>query len=97
MTDFLTEDFLLQTETARSLYHEHAAKMPIYDYHCHIPPQQIAEDKQFENLTQIWLYGDHQKSLIRPSGIAAAVLVTCSLRQSNALTHIKPGAQGTLP
>src|SRR5512135_3692816 len=59
--DFLTEDFLLTNETARYLYHEHAAKMPIYDYHCHVPPQQVADDKCFDNLTQIWLYGDHYK------------------------------------
>jgi glucuronate isomerase len=56
---FLTEDFLLQTETARRLYHDHAAKMPIYDYHCHLPVQKIASDHQFENLTQAWLHGDH--------------------------------------
>ena len=47
---FLTEDFLLQTKTARTLYHEHAANMPIYDYHCHLPAQQIAADHRFENL-----------------------------------------------
>ena len=59
--NFLSEDFLLQTKTAKILYHEHANKMPIYDYHCHIPVSQIADDKQFDNLTQIWLYGDHYK------------------------------------
>jgi glucuronate isomerase len=59
--DFLTEDFLLSSDTARYLYHQHAAKMPIYDYHCHISPQQVAEDKQFDNITQVWLYGDHYK------------------------------------
>jgi glucuronate isomerase len=68
--DFLTEDFLLQTKTAKQLYHEHAAKMPIYDYHCHLSPQEIAEDKQFENLTQIWLYGDHYKwRAMRANGV----------------------------
>ena len=70
MVDFLTEDFLLQTKTARLLYHNHAAKMPIYDYHCHIQPQQIADDKRFENLTQIWLYGDHYKwRAMRTNGV----------------------------
>jgi glucuronate isomerase len=68
---FLTEDFLLQTETARFLYHEHAEKMPIYDYHCHLRADQIAADHQFDNLTQIWLYGDHYKwRAMRANGIA---------------------------
>ncbi|MCK5269627.1 MAG: glucuronate isomerase [Sedimentisphaerales bacterium] len=58
---FITKNFLLQTETAKKLYHQHAAKMPIYDYHCHLPPADIADDKRYENLTQIWLYGDHYK------------------------------------
>ena len=57
----MDEDFLLQTNTAKELYHNYAAKMPIFDYHCHINPQDIAEDKQFENITQVWLYGDHYK------------------------------------
>ena len=61
MKKFMDKDFLLQTETAKDLYHNHAAKMPIFDYHCHINPQEIADDKQFENITQIWLYGDHYK------------------------------------
>jgi len=58
---FLTEDFLLQNKTARALYHEHAARMPIYDYHCHLPVHQIAADHRFEDLTQAWLAGDHYK------------------------------------
>ena len=61
MKAFLNEDFLLQSPTAQTLYHDFAAKMPIIDYHNHLVPQQIAEDKQFENITQIWLYGDHYK------------------------------------
>jgi glucuronate isomerase len=61
MKKFMDKDFLLHTETAKELYHNHAAKMPIFDYHCHINPKEIAEDKQFENITQIWLYGDHYK------------------------------------
>jgi glucuronate isomerase len=64
------EDFLLQNETARRLYHDHAAKMPIYDYHCHLPPAQIAQNRQFENLTQIWLAGDHYKwRAMRTNGV----------------------------
>lgn len=69
-SQFLSEDFLLQTETARRLYHDHAAKMPIYDYHCHLPTHQIASDHQFENLTQAWLSGDHYKwRAMRTNGV----------------------------
>lgn len=68
---FLTEDFLLQTKTARVLYHDHATRMPIYDYHCHLPAHQIASDHRFENLTQAWLYGDHYKwRAMRANGVA---------------------------
>ncbi|CAG5012547.1 Uronate isomerase [Dyadobacter sp. CECT 9275] len=67
---FVDEDFLLRSETARILYHDYAKEMPIIDYHCHLPPDQIAADKQFENLTQIWLYGDHYKwRAMRANGI----------------------------
>ncbi|SEI85682.1 glucuronate isomerase [Dyadobacter sp. SG02] len=67
---FISEDFLLRSETARILYHDYAKEMPIIDYHCHLPPDQIAEDKQFDNLTQIWLYGDHYKwRAMRANGI----------------------------
>jgi glucuronate isomerase len=70
MKQFLDENFLLQTETAQRLYHEFAKQMPIIDYHCHLPPDQIAEDKNFENLTQIWLYGDHYKwRAMRTNGV----------------------------
>jgi glucuronate isomerase len=61
MKNFLDENFLLHSKTAQKLYHEYAKDMPIIDYHCHLPPQQIADDVKFENLTQIWLYGDHYK------------------------------------
>ena len=67
---FLSEDFLLQTETARRLYHDFAEGMPIFDYHCHLPVSEIAEDKTFENLTQIWLKGDHYKwRAMRAAGV----------------------------
>jgi glucuronate isomerase len=70
MKKFLDENFLLNTKTAQQLYHEFAKEMPIIDYHCHLPPDQIAEDKQFDNLTQIWLYGDHYKwRAMRTNGI----------------------------
>jgi len=70
MTEFISEDFLLQSKTARVLYHEHAKKMPIYDYHCHLPADRIAADHRFENLTQAWLAGDHYKwRAMRANGI----------------------------
>ena len=61
MKAFMDDDFLLQTDVAKKLYHEYAEKMPILDYHCHINPREIAEDRQFENITQVWLGGDHYK------------------------------------
>ena len=71
MAEFITENFLLQTKTARKLYHGHAETMPIYDYHCHLPAELIAEDHQFDNLTQPWLYGDHYKwRAMRANGVA---------------------------
>ncbi|WP_019990869.1 glucuronate isomerase [Rudanella lutea] len=70
MKTFITDDFLLKTETARRLYHEYAAPMPIIDYHNHLPPAQVANDHQFENITQVWLYGDHYKwRAMRTNGI----------------------------
>lgn len=71
MQAFLSEDFLLQTETARTLYHEYAKDQPIFDYHCHLPVAEIAGNHNFENLTQIWLYGDHYKwRAMRANGIS---------------------------
>ena len=68
--EFMTKDFLLKTETAKKLYHNYAAKMPIVDYHCHINPREIFEDRKFQNITQIWLGGDHYKwRLIRSNGV----------------------------
>ena len=69
MTAFLTEDFLLTTETARDLYHQFAERMPIIDYHCHVSPKEIFEDKRFDNITKLWLGGDHYKwRLMRSNG-----------------------------
>ncbi|MFQ6035129.1 MAG: glucuronate isomerase [Sedimentisphaerales bacterium] len=69
--NFMTEDFLLQTKTARTLYHEYAKDVPIYDYHGHLPADQIASDHRFDNITQVWLYGDHYKwRAMRTNGIA---------------------------
>lgn len=61
MEKFMDQDFLLSTPTAKWLYHEVAEKMPIIDYHCHISPQEIAEDRKFDNISQVWLGGDHYK------------------------------------
>jgi len=67
---FMDEDFLLSSETARELYHDYARDMPIFDYHCHLPPDQIADNRQFENITQIWLAGDHYKwRAMRTNGV----------------------------
>ena len=66
----MDENFLLKTETAQKLYHEHAAKMPIFDYHCHINPKDIAEDRRFKTVTEVWLYGDHYKwRAMRTNGV----------------------------
>ena len=66
----MDKDFLLETETARKLFHEHAARMPIIDYHCHINPKEIAENHVFKNITEAWLGGDHYKwRLIRSNGV----------------------------
>lgn len=61
MKPFMDKEFILSTECARKLYHEYAENMPIIDYHCHIDPREIAEDRKFENITQVWLGGDHYK------------------------------------
>lgn len=66
----MDKDFVLQTKTAKDLFHNHAKEMPIIDYHCHLIPQEIAEDKKYSNITQIWLYGDHYKwRAMRTNGV----------------------------
>ena len=66
----MDENFLLQTKTAQELYHEHAAKMPIIDYHCHLVPKMVADDHKFRSLTEIWLGGDHYKwRAMRTNGV----------------------------
>src|SRR5689334_1440454 len=70
MKQFLDENFLLHTKTAEKLYHDFAKEMPVIDYHSHLPPQQIANDINFESLTQAWLYGDHYKwRAMRTNGV----------------------------
>ena len=75
MTPFLSRDFLLTNPTAIALYHDHAAHMPIYDYHCHIDPKDIFEDRRFDNLTRVWLEGDHYKwRIMRSNGVDEAFI-----------------------
>lgn len=70
MKQFLDENFLLSTVTAQRLYYEYAAVMPIIDYHNHLPPDEVAVNKQFENITKVWLYGDHYKwRAMRTNGV----------------------------
>ncbi len=70
MKPFMDENFLLQTETAQKLYHEHAKKMPIIDYHCHLVPKMVADDYRFRSITEIWLGGDHYKwRAMRSNGV----------------------------
>ncbi|WP_029689384.1 glucuronate isomerase [Thermoanaerobacter sp. A7A] len=70
MKNFMDENFLLTNETAVKLYHQYAKDMPIYDFHCHLSPKEIYENKRFKNITEIWLYGDHYKwRLMRANGI----------------------------
>lgn len=70
MKPFMDQDFLLETETAKRLYHDYAEKMPIVDYHCHINPREIYEDRKFENITRVWLEADHYKwRLMRSAGV----------------------------
>ncbi len=67
----ITKNFLLGSERGRELYHDYAKSMPIVDYHCHLPPDEIATDRRFENLSQIWLHGDHYKwRAMRTNGVA---------------------------
>ena len=70
MKDFLDKDFLLKTATAKRLFHDYAADMPIIDYHCHLSPKDIAEDRIFNNIAEVWLHGDHYKwRAMRTNGI----------------------------
>ena len=69
-SEFIHEDFLLETPAARELYHRYAENLPILDYHCHLPPARIAADHRWENLAQIWLHGDHYKwRVMRANGV----------------------------
>ena len=70
MEKFMDRDFLLSTKTARELFHGTAEGMPIIDYHCHLSPREIAEDRKFTSITEVWLGGDHYKwRLMRAAGV----------------------------
>ena len=75
MKSFLDKDFLLDSETAKTLYHNYAQAMPIFDYHCHLSPKEIYEDKQYRSLTEVWLGGDHYKwRLLREQGVPESLI-----------------------
>ena len=70
MKPFINDDFLLGTKQARELYHRYAKDEPIYDYHCHLPPDLIAKNHEFDDLTELWLGGDHYKwRALRTNGV----------------------------
>ena len=98
MTTFMDKDFLLNTETARKLYHDYAASCPIIDYHCHISPKEIWEDQRFENITKVWLGGDHYKwRLMRCAGerLREVLQVGGGCRQGNWQSAVPLDASGT--
>lgn len=75
MKNFMEDDFLLDSDFAELLYYNYASAMPIIDYHCHMSPKDIAEDRKFENITQVWLYGDHYKwRAMRSCGISERLI-----------------------
>ena len=84
MKPFMDEEFLLSTPTAQKLYHDFAETMPILDYHCHINPEEIAKDVCFENITQVWLGGDHYKWRQMRSNGVDEYYITCLLYTSDA-------------
>ncbi|MTM91530.1 glucuronate isomerase, partial [Turicibacter sanguinis] len=75
MKGFLTEDFLLQNETAKVLYHQHAKKMPIIDFHSHLSAKEIYENNKFSNISEVWLGGDHYKwRAMRALGVNESII-----------------------
>ena len=89
---FIHENFLLQNETAVHLFHDHAKKLPIIDYHCHLNPQEVAEDHKFRSITELWLGGDHYKwRALRTNGVAEKFITgDASDLQSNGQTDSCP-------
>lgn len=93
MKGFISEDFLLTSEAARRLYHEHAEKMPIFDYHCHLSPREIYENKRFADLGEAWLAGDHYKWRVMRANAVSEACVTgnASYREKyDRFAHIMP-------
>ena len=87
---YLTEDFLLKTKTARKLYHTYAEKMPIFDYHCHLPEKQILENKQFSDIFEVWLGGDHYKwRLMRNYGISEEYITGSKSNKEKFIAYCK--------
>ncbi len=76
MKKFMDKDFLLSSKTAKTLYHKYAAHMPIVDYHCHVSPKEIYENKRFENISQVWLSGDHYKWRVMRSNAVDEYYIT---------------------
>ena len=68
---FISDNFFLQSEPSQKLFHEYCKDEPIYDYHCHLPPEDVANNRRFKNLYEIWLEGDHYKwRAMRSNGVA---------------------------
>jgi len=87
---FLDDNFLLQNATAQALYHEYAKDMPIIDYHCHLSPQEIYENKQYKNITEVWLYGDHYKwRAMRANGVDESLVTGSASDYDKFLAYAK--------
>lgn len=111
MKAFMDKDFLLETPTAQHLYHDYSAKLPIVDYHCHIPPQEIYEDRRFENIAQVWLgghqvladgsdyyFGDHYKwRVMRSNGVPEEYITGDKPRSSVIWRSSPPRAWSAAP
>ena len=98
MKQFMDENFLLKTKTAQILYHDYAKDAMIYDYHCHLIPQEIAENKRFTTITDAWLGGDHYKwRAMRANGVDEALVTgkTPTLRQVRRLGRYPSGRWAT--
>src|SRR5690606_40486129 len=88
MKAFLDENFLLQSKTAQELYHQFSKKLPIIDYHNHLIPEQIANDTRFDNISQVWLNGDHYKwRAMRTNGVNEKYIDRKSTRLNS--SHVK--------